>query len=95
MLLIAVAHAIYLWRLADPNASVSSPRAIDRAVRLAACQAIAIAFGLIWLIQSGKLASVKGDWAANQLFLAGGFAVMFLSAIIIKTNATLSERTAQ
>ena len=94
MLLIAVAHAIYLWRLADPNASVSSPRAIDRAVRLAACQAIAIAFGLIWLIQSGKLASVKGDWAANQLFLAGGFAVMFLSVIIIKTNAALSERTA-
>jgi hypothetical protein len=95
MLFIAVAHAIYLWRLADPNASVSSPRAIDCAVRLAACQAIAIAFGLIWLIQSGKLSSVKGDWAANQLFLAGGFAVMFLSAIIIKTNATLSERTAQ
>jgi hypothetical protein len=94
MLLIAVAHAIYLWRLADPNASVSSPRAIDYAVRLAACQAIAIAFGLIWLIQSGKLSSVKGDWAANQLFLAGGFAVMFLSVIIIKTNATLSERTA-
>lgn len=94
MLLIAVMHAIYLWRLADPNASVSSPRAIDRAVRLAACQAVAIAFGLIWLIQSGKLTSVRGDWPANQLFLAGGFSVMFLSVIIIKTHAALSERMA-
>lgn len=94
MLLVAVAHAVYLWRLSDPNASVSTPRAIDRAVRLAGCQAIAIAFGLIWLIQSGKLSSVKGDWAANQLFLAGGFAVMCLSVIIIKTNTALSERLA-
>lgn len=94
MLLVAVAHAVYLWRLSDPNASVSTPRAIDRAIRLAGCQAIAIAFGLIWLIQSGKLSSVKGDWAANQLFLAGGFAVMCLSVIIIKTNTALSERLA-
>ena len=94
MLLVAVGHAVYLWRLSDPNASVSTPRAIDRAVRLAGCQAIAIAFGLIWLIQSGKLSSVKGDWAANQLFLAGGFAVMCLSVITIKTNAALSERLA-
>jgi len=95
MLLVAVGHAIYLWRLADPNASVSTPRAIGRAVGLAALQAIAIACGLIWLIQSGKLSSVKDDWAANQLFLAGGFTVMCLSVIIIKTHASLSERLAR
>lgn len=94
MLLIAVAHAVYLWRLDDSNAPVSSPPAIDRAVRLAACQAVAIAFGLFWLIQSGKLSSMKGDWAANQLFIAGGFAVMCLSVIIIKTHAALGERSA-
>lgn len=95
MLLIAVGHAIYLWRLADPNASVATPRAIGRAVGLAALQAVAIACGLIWLIQSGKLSSVKGDWAANQLFLAGGFTVVCLSAIIVKTHASLSERSAR
>lgn len=95
MLLIAVGHAIYLWRLADPNASVATPRAIGRAVGLAALQAVAIACGLIWLIQSGKLSSVKGDWAANQLFLAGGFTVVCLSAIIVKTHAALSERLAR
>jgi hypothetical protein len=92
MLLIAVAHAVYLWHLSDPNAVVSTPRAIEWVVRLAACQAIAVAVGLIWLIQSGKLSSVKGDWPANQLFLAGGFAVMCLSVIAVRTNVALSER---
>lgn len=95
MLLVAVGHAIYLWRLDDPNAAVSTPKAVGRAVAMAALQAVAIACGLIWLIQSGKLSSVKGDWAANQLFLAGGFTVMCLSVIIVKTHASLSERSAR
>lgn len=95
MLLIALGHAIYLWQLADPNAAVSAPRAVSRAVVLAALQGVAIACGLIWLIQSGKLSSVKGDWAANQVFLAGGFTVMCLSAVIVKTHAALSERMAR
>jgi hypothetical protein len=94
MLLIALAHAFYLRRLSNPGDAVSTPSAIERAVRLASYQGFAIAFGLIWLIQSGKLSSLKGDWAANQLFLAGGFAVMCLSVIVIKTNAALSERPA-
>lgn len=94
MLLIAIAHAIYLWRLSDPTDRVSTRPAIERAVRLASYQAFAIAFGLIWLIQSGKLSSLKGDWAANQLFLAGGFAIICLSVIVVKTNAALSERPA-
>jgi len=95
MLLIALAHAFYLRRLSNPGDAVSTPSAIERAVRLASYQGFAIAFGLIWLIQSGKLSSLKGDWAANQLFLAGGFAVMCLSVIVIKTNAALSERPAR
>lgn len=94
MLLIAAGHAYYLRRLSDPNDPVSTPRALDRAVRLASLQAIAIALGLFWLIQSGKLSTPKDDWAANQLFLAGGFAVMCLSVVIIKTHAALSERQA-
>jgi hypothetical protein len=95
MLLIAIAHAFYLRRLSNPGDTVSTPSAIERAVRLASYQGFAVAVGLIWLIQSGKLSSLKGDWAANQLFLAGGFAVMCLSVIVIKTNAALSERPAR
>ena len=95
LLAFGLAHAYYLWRLADPNGSFSGPVAVARAVRLTSYQAIAIACGLIWLIGSGKLSSPKGDWAANQLFLAGGFAIMCLSMIIIKTYAVLSEQPAR
>ncbi len=41
-----------------------------------------------------KLSSIKGDWPANQLFLAGGFTVMCLSVIIVKTYSVLSENQA-
>jgi hypothetical protein len=93
MLVVAAGHAYYLSRLANPNDTFSTHAAIERAVRLSAYQAILIGVGLIWLIGSGKLSSLKGDWAANQLFLAGGFAIMCLSAITIKSHAVLSERS--
>ncbi|MBN9248051.1 MAG: hypothetical protein J0I81_11535 [Hyphomicrobium sp.] len=94
ILLISGAYGYYLRRLRDPADNLSSPPAIDRMVRFTAYLALLIGAGLIWLIGSGKLATVKGDWAANQLFLAGGFAVMCLSAIIVKTNSVLAERHA-
>jgi hypothetical protein len=92
LMLIALAHVFYLCRIADPNDKFATPSAIARAVRLAFLQALAIACGLIWLIGSGKLSSLKGDWAANQLFLAGGFAIMCLSMIMIKSYAVLTEQ---
>ncbi len=95
LLVIGLAHAFYLWRLGDPKGPFSGPVAVARAVRLASFQAVAIACGLIWIIAAGKLSSPKGDWAANQLFLAGGFAIMCLSMIIMKTHAVLSEQYAR
>jgi len=93
MLIVAVGHAYYLSRLADPHDdALSSRAAIEQAVRIASCQAILIGLSLIWLIGSGKLSSLRGDWAANQLFLAGGFAIVCLCGVFIKTNAVLSER---
>lgn len=94
MLLVAGGCGYYLSRLADPADSFSSRQAVERMVKFVAYQAFAIGGGLIWLIASGKLATLKGDWAANQLFLAGGFAVMCLSAIIVKTHSVLTERHA-
>jgi hypothetical protein len=94
MLLIGIGHAFYLWRLSDPRDAVSAPAAIERAVRLSSYQAVLIAIGLLWLIESGKLSTLRGDWAANQLFLAGGFAIMCLCVIMIKTNSALNERQA-
>jgi uncharacterized membrane protein len=94
MLLVAGAYAYYLSRLRDPYDDWSKPQAIERMVRFMAYQAFAIGAGLVWLISSGKLATLRGDWAANQLFLAGGFAVICLSAIIVKTNSALAGRHA-
>jgi hypothetical protein len=93
-LLIAAGHAVYLWQTADPNSWLSSPRALAGAAWLATLQAIAIACGLIWLLASGKLMTLKGDWAANQIFLAGGVAIMCLSIIAVRTHAVLRRRSA-
>lgn len=95
LMVIALGHALYLSRLADPGDRFSTPAAIERAVRFSSYQGVLIALGLIWLIGSGKLETLKGDWAANQVFISGGFAIMCLSAILIKTCGVLSERQAR
>jgi hypothetical protein len=91
MMLVAGAYAYYLSRLKDPHDDWSKPQAITRMVRFMTYQAFAIGVGLVWLVSSGKLATLRGDWAANQIFLAGGFSVMCLTAIIVKTNSALAE----
>lgn len=93
MVVVAFAHAFFLRRLHDPSDVLATEGGVQQAVRLAGLQAIAIALALIWLIKSGKLASIKGDWAANQLFVAGGFAIMCLSMIVLKTYSQLPDQT--
>ncbi len=91
----AGAYGYYLNRLSNPGDPLAQTPALDRMARIAGYQAILIGIGLVWLIGAGKLAIThKGDWAANQLFLSGGFAIMCLSVILIKTNAVLTERRA-
>jgi hypothetical protein len=94
-ILFAGAYGYYLSRLSNPSDPLAQTPALDRMARIAGYQAILIAIGLVWLIGAGKLAIThKGDWAANQLFLGGGFAIMCLSVIMIKTHAVLTERRA-
>lgn len=38
----------------------------------------AAAGGLVYLIGTGKLETAKGDWAANEVFFWGGFAIIAL-----------------
>ncbi len=91
MLLIALGHAIYLKQLEEPGVGEARSRVLQNAAKLAAGHAILVAIGLIWLIASGKVASLKGDWAANQIFVAGGFAIICISMIIVKTYSALSR----
>ncbi len=46
----------------------------------------AVAGGLTFLVLSGKLETLKGDWAANYIFLFGGLALLGIAAISIKTH---------
>ncbi|MFA5954950.1 hypothetical protein [Hyphomicrobium sp.] len=94
-MLFAGAYGYYLTRLSNPADNLAQTSAIDRMAKIAAYQAILIGIGLVWLIGAGKLAIThKGDWAANQLFLGGGFAILCISVILIKTNAALCDRSA-
>ena len=89
--LFAVLYGYLALRLSDPRSAASQQLAMDRMARIAGYQALLIGIGLLWLIGAGKLVTHKGDWAANQLFLGGGFAIMCISVILIKTHAALSE----
>jgi hypothetical protein len=58
---------------------------------LTALHAAAAGGGLFYLIQSGKLATTRSDWAANNIFLAGGIAVVFICLIAAITQIQFSK----
>jgi hypothetical protein len=70
--LFAASLGIYGFRLGRIK-SLSMPPLV-----LTATHGLAAAGGLIYLIGTGKLDTVKGDWAANEVFLWGGFAIVAL-----------------
>ena len=86
---IVILLSIYDWRMLQPESRLRQPKALVMATRLAALQAMSALAGLVFLLLSGKLASAKGDWAANQIFLGGGIAVLVLSAIAAFTQNKL------
>lgn len=91
MLLIAIGLYGYIALLNDEQSALNSDAAILRAVYLAVLQSVAITCALVWLVSSGKLSSGKGDWAANIIFLAGGFAIAAISAIVARTHFKLTR----
>lgn len=82
MLLIAVALAWHARRIV-PGSNAATLFALEWGRKAAFAQGLACGIGLAWLIGSGKLATVKGDWAANDVFLSGGFTLLLLSAMAI------------
>ena len=91
MLLIAGGLLAYVRALQNPASRLASPSAVERIVQLAAAHGIAAAAALGWLVLSGKLITYKGDWAANAIFLAGGLAIVFISAIAVLTHRRLTR----
>lgn len=53
---------------------------------LTALHGLAAAGGLVYLIGADKLATAKGDWAANEVFLWGGLAIVALCVMSAMTQ---------
>lgn len=51
--------------------------------------------GLAWLVGSGKIWSIKGDWAADIVFAIGALVIAGISAMALRTARILDQHTAQ
>lgn len=51
--------------------------------------------GLGWLIVTGKIWSVKGDWAANVVFAAGAVVLAGVSIMALRTSRLLTAQSCQ
>jgi hypothetical protein len=89
MALIATLHLAYAWLIAIPGSPLRSERALQGATILMLAHGGAAATGIVFLVLTGKITSAKVDWAANQVFTAGGLAVAGLSAIGVLTSIRL------
>lgn len=80
---ISAAFASYLRHLNSCQDASAQLSEIRRAKRLATVQALAITATLVWIVASGKLKTIKGDWLANDVFIATGIAMLTLSLILL------------
>lgn len=78
--LIAGGLLFYVHRMGS-DAGRSPPSA-----NLTLLHGIAVAGGLAFLLTSGKLASMRGDWPANIIFLFGGLALVGLCFVAYRTQ---------
>ena len=84
---------LYVHFVVRPGSRLRSPRALALATWLSLAHGGAALGGVLFLLVSGKINSIKDDWAANQIFLAGGVALVGLSLISAYTQLCLSRRS--
>jgi len=78
--LLAAAFLYYVYKMGTDGANTPP------AAWLTAAHGLAITTGLAFLIGGGKLASAKGDWPANYIFLFGGLALIGLCYLAFRTQ---------
>jgi len=91
MLVIACAILIYANALTTGPARLRSPRAIDILMGLTLAQGVAVVVAILWILLSGKVHTLRGDWAANEIFLGGAAMLAMVSAISIVTHRNLTR----
>jgi hypothetical protein len=82
--LVAAGVAIYALR-------IEQERARPPPLSLTVLHGLAVSAGLVYLVGSGKLATTRGDWVANDIFLAGGIAIVALCVIAAVTQTRASR----
>lgn len=94
MIVIAAMILGYVHLLSKPGSRLRSPRAIAIVTQLSLLHGAAALAAIFFLIVTGKIFSLKGDWPANQIFLAGGIAIAALSVIGAFTQTRLAQSRA-
>lgn len=84
----------YDYQIRQPNHVFRTAKALDVMAGLTGAQMFAAGVGVWFLIDTGKLETKKGDWAANHVFLAGGLAIICLSALALYTYFHVRRNTA-
>lgn len=80
MAIIGIGVFIYIYRLGSSQASTIPP------LYLTILHGAAAIGGLIYLIGTGKLQTIKSDWAANEVFLWGGVGIVALCLLSLITQ---------
>ena len=88
--------ALFSWGFGAAIGNAQNPATkrmlLLRGLQLTIVQGVAAAAGVLYLLTSGKLMTLRSDWAANQIFIAGGVAIAILSAMAIRTQWKLTCR---
>ncbi|CAN0365182.1 unnamed protein product [Phaeothamnion confervicola] len=83
---------LYVHLLAKRDSKLREPWALKLATLVSLAHGAGALAGVFFLVGSGKVFSIKDDWAANQVFLAGGLAITAMSLISAFTQVRLERR---
>jgi hypothetical protein len=93
MALVAAAVFLYAQLLTDENGTYRTPLALNALMWLSVAQGLAVTGVLIYLVASGKLFTMRSDWAANYVFATGSVTLAALSLVSVLTYLRLRQAT--
>jgi len=91
MALVAAGIFVYTLWLGAADGRLRAPRALAVVTSLGALQGFGMMAALAYLLLSGKLATPKSDWAANDIFFVGSATLALLSLISVLSYRKLTQ----
>jgi hypothetical protein len=90
MSLIAGCILFYAYFLGSGRTTLHT-RALQILIGLTALQGLMMGGAFVYLLTSGKLQSMRDDWAANYIFMAGTLILVVLSVVAILTYRNIGR----